>query len=91
MVAMSAGLPAQLRNLNAGKPIQIYLNDYVNKKGHSVIINGVKIYNDMTQFVLMDPGINAKLYRDVYVSGTPDKTANGFVLGDFTDWYLSAY
>lgn len=45
----------------------------------------------MTQFVLMDPGINAKLYRDVYVSGTPDKTANGFVLGDFTDWYLSAY
>lgn len=77
--------------LNAGKPIQIYLNDYVNKKGHSVIINGVKIYNDMTKFVLMDPGINAKLYRDVYVSGTPDKTANGFVLGDFTDWYLSAY
>lgn len=77
--------------LNAGKPIQIYLNDYVNNLGHSVIINGVKIYNDMTQFVLMDPGINAKLYRDVYVSGTPDKTADGFVLGDYTDWYLSAY
>lgn len=75
--------------LNAGKPIQIYIDTSTGTTGHSLIIRGVNIYNDMIILSVMDP--NYSNYVEISLSGTPDKATNNFRYRNYDIWFLTAY